>query len=107
LKLSGPATLRRSKQRIDSAANLVAASLRGLSRAGIFILGLVLQEDGAIAKRELIEPKSGDKRYARRDERGHFTNEQDDVGKTLTQDRRKHVKHEAPHGEGDCDAGSQ
>jgi hypothetical protein len=61
----------------------------------------------AIAKRELIEPKSGDKRYARRDERGHFTNEQDDVGKTLTQDRRKHVKHEAPHGEGDCDAGSQ
>jgi hypothetical protein len=42
--------------------------------------------------------------------KGHFTNEQDNVGKSLTQDRRKHAKHEAPRGEGDRgyrDAASQ
>jgi hypothetical protein len=63
-----------------------------------------------MAKRELIRPKPGDKRYVRRDEKGHFTNEQDNVGKSLTQDRRKHAKHEAPRGEGDRgdrDVGSQ
>jgi hypothetical protein len=60
-----------------------------------------------MAKRELIRPKPGDKRYVRRDEKGHFTNEQDNVGKSLTQDRRKHAKHEAPRGEGDRDAASQ
>jgi hypothetical protein len=54
-----------------------------------------------MTKRELIEPKPGDKRYVRRDEKGHFTNEQDDVGKSLTQDRHKHAKHEAPRGQGD------
>jgi hypothetical protein len=54
-----------------------------------------------MTKRELIEPKPGDKRYGRRDEKGHFTDEQDDVGKSLTQDRRKHAKHEAPPGQGD------
>jgi hypothetical protein len=32
-----------------------------------------------MAKRELIEPKPGDKRYVRRDEKGHFTSEQGDV----------------------------
>ena len=53
-----------------------------------------------MTKRELIEPKPGDKRYVRRDEKGHFT-EQDDIGKSLTQDRRKHAKHEAPRGQGD------
>ena len=31
-----------------------------------------------MTKRELIEPKPGDKRYVRRDEKGHFTDEQDD-----------------------------
>jgi hypothetical protein len=54
-----------------------------------------------MAKRELVEPKPGDKRYVRRDEKGHFTDEQDDVGKSLTLDRRKHAKHEAPPGQGD------
>jgi len=54
-----------------------------------------------MTKRELIEPKPGDKRYVRRDEKGHFTDEQDDVGKSLTQDRRKHAKHKAPPGQGD------
>jgi len=52
-------------------------------------------------KRELIEPKPGDKRYVRRDEAGHFTKEQDDVGRSLVQDRRKKAKHTTPQGQGD------
>jgi len=54
-----------------------------------------------MAKRELLEPKPGDKRYVRRDDKGHFAKEQDDVGRSLTQDRRKEAKHEAPRGQGD------
>jgi hypothetical protein len=54
-----------------------------------------------MTKRELIEPRPGDKRYVRRDEKGHFTVEQDDVGRSLTQDRRTKAKHEAPKGQGD------
>jgi hypothetical protein len=54
-----------------------------------------------MAKRELIEPKPGDKRYVRRDKAGHFTKEQDDVGRSLAQDRRKPAKHAAPRGQGD------
>jgi hypothetical protein len=42
-----------------------------------------------IAKREL--PR--DKRVRSREERLHLTNDQDDVGKSLTEDRRKHAKH--------------
>ena len=52
------------------------------------------------AKRELIEPKSGDKRYVRRDEHGRFT-ESVDVGRSLAQDRRKHAEHVAKPGQGD------
>jgi hypothetical protein len=54
-----------------------------------------------MAKRELIQPNPGDKRYVRRDERGHFTKEQDDVGRSLTQDRRKRARRAAPKGQGD------
>jgi hypothetical protein len=54
-----------------------------------------------MAKRELIEPKPGDERYVRRDDKSHFTDEQDDVGRSLTQDGRKQAKHDAPRGEGD------
>jgi hypothetical protein len=54
-----------------------------------------------MAKRKLVEPKPGDKRYVRRGEKGHFTNQQDDVGRSLTQDWRKHAKHDAPRGQGD------
>jgi hypothetical protein len=53
-----------------------------------------------MSKRELIEPNKGDKRYARRDEGGRFT-EQDDVGRSLSADRRRQAKHEAKPGEGD------
>ena len=42
-----------------------------------------------MSKRELIEPHKGDKRYARRDEQGQFTTSQDNVGKSLSADKRK------------------
>ena len=54
-----------------------------------------------MSKRETIEPNPSDKRYIRRDQKGHFTDQQDDVGRSLSQDRRKHAKHEAPKGQGD------
>lgn len=53
-----------------------------------------------MSKRELIEPTPGDKRYARRDDEGQFT-EMVDVGKSLAQDQRREAKHEAPKGQGD------
>jgi len=52
-------------------------------------------------KREEIEPHPNDKRYVRRDDKGHFTDDQTDVGRSLSQDRRKHAEHEAPKGQGD------
>lgn len=52
-------------------------------------------------KRELIEPHKGDKRYVRRDSDGQFTEEQDDVGRSLAQDQKRQAEHESKHGEGD------
>ena len=51
--------------------------------------------------RELIEPHEGDKRYVRRDEEGKFTESQDDVGRSLSQDQRTHAKTESKKGQGD------
>lgn len=51
-------------------------------------------------KRELIEPRKGDKRYIRRDARGRIQ-ESDDVGRSLSQDRRRQVKTIAKPGQGD------
>jgi hypothetical protein len=51
--------------------------------------------------RELIEPKPGDTRYARRDGEGHFIKDQSDVGKSLADDQRQHAKTKAKPGEGD------
>ena len=51
--------------------------------------------------RELIEPNEGDKRYIRRDENGQFTDEQDDVGRSLSQDQRREAKTESRKGQGD------
>ncbi len=51
--------------------------------------------------RELIEPNPGDKRYVRRDEEGQFTESQDDVGRSLAQDRRQEAETEAKKGQGD------
>jgi hypothetical protein len=52
-------------------------------------------------KRELIEPHDGDKRYVRRDDEGKFTEDQVDVGRSLSEDRRTHAKTVAPKGQGD------
>lgn len=52
-------------------------------------------------KRELIEPNEGDKRYVRRDEKGRFTTDQVDVGRSLAADRRQHAKTKAKSGQGD------
>jgi hypothetical protein len=52
-------------------------------------------------KRQIIEPHKGDKRYIRRDDQGHFTSSQDDVGRSLAADRRHKAKTVAPKGQGD------
>ena len=52
------------------------------------------------AKRELIEPHKGDKRYVRRDASGQFK-ESDDVGRSLAADRRTKAKTKAEPGQGD------
>ena len=51
--------------------------------------------------RELIEPNEGDKRYVRRDDEGEFTDSQDDVERSLTQDRRTAAETEVKKGQGD------
>ena len=53
------------------------------------------------SKRELIEPHPGDKRYVRRDKEGHFTDSQDDVGRSLAADQRQHAKTKTKSGHGD------
>jgi len=53
-----------------------------------------------MSKRELIEPHPGDKRYARRDEQGRFT-EMDDVGRSLSQDQKRQAKTKSKPGQGD------
>jgi hypothetical protein len=49
--------------------------------------------------RELIDTGT-DKRYVRRDERGRFE-ESDDVGRSLSQDVKKHAKTVVEAGQGD------
>jgi hypothetical protein len=53
----------------------------------------------APSKRELIDTGK-DKRYVRRDDKGEFK-ESDDVGRSLSQDVRKHAKTKVPPGQGD------
>ena len=55
-------------------------------------------------KRELIEPNEGDKRYVRRDENGRFTDDQVDVGRSLSAEahnRGKPTKNKVEKGQGD------
>jgi hypothetical protein len=54
-----------------------------------------------MANRETIQPNPGDKRYARRDEQGRFTDDQTDVGKSSTADQRQHSSTPAKKGQGD------
>ncbi|WP_265593702.1 MULTISPECIES: hypothetical protein [unclassified Verrucomicrobium] len=52
------------------------------------------------SKRHLIEPHSGDKRYVRRNSQGQFS-ESDDVGRSLSSDRRRKARTKADKGQGD------
>lgn len=52
-----------------------------------------------MSKRELIDTGT-DKRYMRRDEKGRFT-ESDDVGRSLSADRRQKAKTAVKPGQGD------
>ncbi len=54
-----------------------------------------------MSSREIIQPHPGDKRYARRNEEGQFTENQVDVGKSLAADRRSKAKKVVPKGQGD------
>jgi hypothetical protein len=54
----------------------------------------------AAAKRTLIEPHAGDKRYVRRDAAGHF-GKQVNVGRSLAADRRSDAKTVVKSGQGD------
>jgi hypothetical protein len=60
------------------------------------------QEHKPTGKREEIETgTTGEKRYIRRDEQGHFTEDQVDEARSLFRDRQRHAEHEAPKGQGD------
>lgn len=52
-----------------------------------------------MSKREKITP-NGDARFVRRDQKGRFS-ESDDVGRSLSQDRRRDAKTETKSGYGD------
>lgn len=52
-----------------------------------------------MSKRETIDTGT-DKRYVRRDEEGKFK-ESDDVGRSLSADKKQKAKHDAKPGEGD------
>ena len=55
-----------------------------------------------MSKREVIQPDKNDKRRARRDDQGQFTDSQENVGRSLAADRRSKSKTVAPKGQGDC-----
>jgi hypothetical protein len=52
-------------------------------------------------KREVIEPNPGDKRYARRDDDGRFTDDQVDVGRSAAADQQQHSGTVPKAGRGD------
>ncbi len=54
----------------------------------------------AAAKRTLVEPTPGDKRYVRRDAKGQFKDVVD-VGKSLSADRKTTAKKTVKPGQGD------
>ena len=58
-----------------------------------------MQGKKGTGKRELVDTGK-DKRYVRRDEKGQFK-ESDDVGRSLSQDVRKHSEKDVKPGQGD------
>jgi hypothetical protein len=57
-------------------------------------------EERPVSQRELIEPHKGDKRYQRRDEKGQFS-DSDDQSRSLGQDVKRHSSTKKPRNEGD------
>ena len=53
-----------------------------------------------MSTREVIQPSKGEKRYARRDAQGQFTDSQVHLGRSLAVDRRSKSKTVAPKGQG-------
>lgn len=51
--------------------------------------------------REQVEPQKDDKRYVRRDASGRFTEDQEGVGRSLSQDRKREAKTKSKKGQGD------
>src|SRR5437588_12424608 len=52
------------------------------------------------SRRQVIEPKPGDKRYVRRNQEGKFKKEVD-VGRSLSADRRQRSRTQVAKGQGD------
>lgn len=52
-------------------------------------------------KREKIQPNEGDSRYVRRDDEGKFTDDQVDVGRSLSQDQQRQAQTTSKPGHGD------
>jgi hypothetical protein len=73
---------------------------RTFHRACAIAATIRTRQDRDMSKRELIEPNPGDKRYVRRDDQGQFS-ESDDVGRSLSTDRRRQAKTESKPGQGD------
>ena len=70
-------------------------------RAGDFGVRSLITRRRIMSSREIIQPHPGDKRYARRNAEGQFTENQVDVGKSLAADRRSKAKKIVPKGQGD------
>jgi len=79
----------------DKAANKAATANHSI-KAGPQRAGLLLEVS---MPRQLVEPK-GDRRFVRRIKSGQFK-ESDDVGRSLSQDRKRKAKKIAKKGEGD------
>jgi hypothetical protein len=75
-------------------------SFKTLTQELWFQPGVGRPKQETIMPRELIEPRTGDKRYVRR-KKGKFTTKQASVGRSLTADRRSKAKRIVPKGEGD------
>ena len=61
----------------------------------------VIHREDLMRKRQVIEPQKGDKRSARRDAQGQFSESQVNTGRSLVSDRRSKSKTVVPKGQGD------
>jgi len=97
--------LERLVARVADRAVHLHRAIRGLAdetvRAVVAHRDLVRDLSRYVGLRHLVHLPRGlvDQRAPRGE--GHFTDEQSDVGRSLTDDRRKDAKNEAPKGQGD------